>query len=110
MLSQPKCIYGYILFSKIWENDDFAVDLAEKFMVLYPVEATEDYQKKKNLKKYQKSLNLLHKEAWEYSKDLKLNIYTKAKIGNKFMWRLKRAGYNEVLIQDLTTTLLSTLN
>jgi len=47
MLSQPKCIYGYILFSKIWENDDFAVDLAEKFMVLYPVEATEDYQKKK---------------------------------------------------------------
>ena len=100
-------IFSFLKFGK---HDDFAVDLAEKFMVLYPVEATEDYQKKKNLKKYQQSLNLLHKEAWEYSKDLKLNIYTKAKIGNKFMWRLKRAGYNEVLVQDLTTTLLSTLN
>jgi hypothetical protein len=62
---------------------------------------------KKSLPKKQlEAVGKMFAQAERFSKEHKLNIYKKAKLGNAFKWRLKELGYTDALIDELTKELL----
>jgi len=100
-----------IMFS--WNNkkhDEFANGLAEEFIKKYPLTINFELRDKKADKKLGKAINTIYNKAREYSTKVKLGVYSKARIGNKFMWALKEEGYEEVLIEELTKDLLISLS
>ncbi|NIQ13437.1 MAG: hypothetical protein GTO02_03210 [Candidatus Dadabacteria bacterium] len=65
---------------------------------------------KKRAQKFNKVTNRIYNQAGDYSSKVKLGVYSRARIGNKFMWALKEKGYEDLLIEELTTNLLRALN
>lgn len=62
---------------------------------------------KKSLpKKQMEAVSKMFAQAERFSREHKLNIYKKAKLGNTFKWKLKELGYNNNLIDELTKELL----
>ena len=99
-------ILQYIFSGK---HNNFANSLADNFMETCPLEVINDLDNQKNKNKYTKTINRTLSEAREYANKDKLNLYTKAKIGNKFMWRLKEAGYDKVFVDNITADILKSL-
>lgn len=99
------------ILNKIFSNkhEEFANHLAEYFIEKCPLEVINNQDNKKNKSKYSTALNKLFSETRDYNRKNKLNMYTKAKIGNRFMWKLKDAGYEEVVAEKLATDLLKIL-
>ena len=91
------------------EHDDFAKSLAEEFIANYPPPKERDSKDKKLELKFNKLTQRLYKQAREYNMKVNLGVYGKARVGNKFMWVLKDKGYEEVLIEEITTNLLRSL-
>ena len=96
-------------FSK--KTDEFSLSLAEGFLHDFPIEADEKNKSRiKNQKKFNKALKNIDIKIQEYKSSNKLNIYKKARIGNKFMWFLKEHGYAEDLVEEITKHILIKLN
>jgi hypothetical protein len=91
------------------KHDDFAGDLASEFISSCPPAFVYSLRKRKDNNKFKKEITRLYKQAHDYYANNKLNIYTKARIGNKFMWSLKQAGYDDALIEELTNGILHAL-
>ena len=91
------------------QHDDFANNLASEFIQNCPPALVHNPKNRKANNKINKSINKLYTQAHAYRSNVKLNIYTKARIGNKFMWSLKEAGYDETLIEELTNGILHVL-
>lgn len=92
------------------KHDDFANNLVTEFVDKCPPSIIDNLHEKKSRIKYDKAINRLNMQAGYYTSNTKLNIYTKARIGNKFMWGLKESGYDEELIETLTNGLLHALS
>ncbi len=99
-------------FSRIFlrQHDEFADALAKEFIEQCPLASVTGARDRKAVRKFDKAVNHLYTRARDYRGRVKLNIYTKARIGNKFMWALRDAGYDEVLIEELTNGLLLALS
>ena len=99
------------ILNKIFSNkhNDAADKLADDFIKKCPLEVISNLKMKKNKIKYNGALNHLYSDTKEYARNNKLNMYTKAKIGNRFMWRLKESGYDEAMVEKLTTDVLKIL-
>ena len=95
------------LFSS--RHNEAADKLAEEFISKCPLDVIGNLDKKKNKIKYNGALNHLYSDAKDYARNNKLNMYAKAKIGNRFMWNLKEYGYDEALVEKLTTDVLKIL-
>ena len=97
-----------------WKNnkkhDDFANSLASEFMEIYPPPDNTNLRQKKLEQKFKKVTQRIYSQAKDYSREFNLGVYSKARIGNKFMWVLKEKGYEEILIEELTTNLLRSLD
>jgi len=96
-----------------WNNkqhDEFSNGLAEEFIKKYPTALNCDLQDRKAVKRRGKAIDTIYYKARDYSAKVKLGVYSKARIGNKFMWALKEEGYEEVLIEELTKGLLISLS
>ena len=62
---------------------------------------------KKSLpKKQMEAVGKMFAQAERFSREHKLNIYKKAKLGNAFKWKLKELGYAGGLVDELTKELL----
>ena len=96
-----------------WRNnkkhDEFAISLAKEFIEKFPNDSAHSVPNKKNKIKLDKAIANITLRAKKYCEDTKLGIYSKARIGNTFMWSLKEEGYNEQFIDELTKDLLSVL-
>ena len=100
---------GLLFWKSNKEHDDFAKSLAEEFIANYPPPRERVSQDKKLELKFKKLTQRLYKQAQDYNIKVNLGVYGKARIGNKFMWELKDKGYEEVLIEEITTNLLRSL-
>ena len=92
------------------KHDEFANSLAEEFIKKYPSPKDCNVRDKKLGQKFNKITQRIYSQAKDYSTQFKLGVYSKARIGNKFMWALKEQGYEEVLIEEFITNLLRSLD
>ena len=90
------------------KHDEFAITLAEEFVRKFPPDI--DKPDKKAERNQVKAINFVCNQARDYGVKMKPGMYGKARIGNKFMWTLKDAGYEEALIELLTKDLLISLS
>jgi len=91
------------------KHDDFASNLATEFINSCPPAFVYNLNNRKASNKFNKTVSKLYTQAHAYYVQNKLNLYTKARIGNIFMWSLKEAGYDEGLIEELTNGILHAL-
>ena len=91
------------------QHDAFAEKISSEFISKCPPEQINTVKNRKSNEKINKAINNIYDEARVFKKEVRLNIYTKAKIGNKFMWALKEAGYEEEFVDELTRKLLLVL-
>lgn len=96
-------------FFSTQQHNAFAEKISSDFISKCPPEQINNIKNRKTNEKINKAINNIYTEARAFKKDAKLNIYTKAVIGNKFMWALKEAGYEEEFIDELTRKLLLVL-
>ena len=96
-----------------WKNnkiyDDFALELANDFIKGFPNDAAHSIPNKKNKIKLNKTIDKLNVKVTHFNSEYKTGLYSKARIGNKFMWALKEEAYDEKFIDELTKDLLATL-
>ena len=87
------------------QHDEFARNLAKQFIELYPL-ALKDKSIRKSDIKFKQAMNMLDKNAKDYRTKNRLGVYSKARIGNRFMWELREQGYDDAFSEDITNTLL----
>lgn len=92
------------------KHDEFARNLAMDFVNSLPPDFTNNLSNRKINQKYRKTINKINAKASEYGSSVKLGIYSKAKIGNTFMWILKEEGYDRELVESITNDLLHSLS
>lgn len=92
------------------EYDEFALSLANDFIKGFPNDAAHSVPNKKNKIKLNKTIDRLNVKATGFAQQNKLGLYSKARIGNKFMWALKEQQYDEKFIDEITKDLVATLS
>ena len=95
-------------FSINTKIDEFALDLAEEVVNLSSAEVGKST--KKDSKKLSRANKALTQKIHQFSKENKLGVYKKARIGNKFMWYLREHGFEKEIAKDLTQALIHQLN
>lgn len=86
---------------------EFGESLAVYFIKNIPIDDKAD--EKKFASKTIKVLNTMAKQLVDFKKDNKLNIYKRAQLSNTFKWTLKKAGYNNTYINELTIWLVKNM-
>ena len=82
------------------EVDGFADSIVKLFMKRFP--PTEFHTPgKRQEERFRKVHGALARELQDFRKTHKLNIYTKARLANRFKWELKEAGYPDAFIDEL---------
>ena len=92
------------------KHDEFAKSIANEFIEKFPNDEAHSIPNKKNKIKLNKLINSINMKAINYASSVKLGVYSKARIGNAFMWALKEEGYDEKFIDEMTKDLLATLS
>jgi hypothetical protein len=85
----------------------FGGELAQLFIGKMPLDTRR--KDKKFATKAQGVLNSLDQRIKQFKVQHKLNLYTRARLGNQFKWTLKDAGYDESYVEELTEWLLQRL-
>ena len=99
------------MFEKLlfWKNnpahDRFAQELLDQFTAMFPERFTEGDDKKARAK-LDRTLSHMKRRVHEYSTTHELNIYSRARIGNRFMWGLREKGYDDTFSENVTNILL----
>ena len=88
--------------------EEFATGLADDLGRRFPPssEARTDTGAKYQLKVILEGLGA---RAVRFQSERKLNIYTKAKLGNVFKWRLKELGYSDAFAEQATKEIVTRL-
>lgn len=85
----------------------FGGDLAQFFLTQMPLDR--QIKDKKFANKTQNLLIQMDRRVQQFKTSHKLNIYTRARLGNQFKWTLKDAGCEEAYLEELTEWLLQRL-
>lgn len=85
----------------------FGEELAQRFIQGLPLDTPRT--DKKFAAKAQRLLNRLDGEVQRFKTNHKLNIYTRAQLGQQFKWALKDAGYDAAYVDQLTDWLVKRL-
>lgn len=92
-----------------WFDAREATEFGEKLARLL-IERTPDADaqvgERMKSKKHVAMLHQLEQQVTRFRDDHKLNIYTKAQLGNKFKWTLKERGYDAAYVDQLTNWLM----
>ena len=73
------------------EVDEFAGTIVAELIKRIP--PTSDLPKRKRKEKLSKTHKVLFDRAEQFARSHRLNIYQKARLGNRFKWALREAGY-----------------
>ena len=87
------------------EAKELGASLARVFMEKAVIDDS-NMKSKLVAKKQAELLSNLSRQVVHFKLDHKLNIYTKAKLGNAFKWTLRNAGYDSKYVDELTTWLM----
>jgi len=85
----------------------FGGELARFFIERMPLD--DQRKDKKFAAKAQRLLSKIDLDVQRFKATHKLNIYTRAKLGNTFKWTLKDAGYDATYVDELTAWLVKRL-
>jgi hypothetical protein len=61
-----------------------------------------DAEGKKAESKQKRTHDLVLRQAHDFAREHKLNVYTKARLANRFKWALLEAGYPKSFVDDMT--------
>lgn len=61
-----------------------------------------DAHGKKNQSKQKRAHDLVLRQAHDYVRGHRLNVYTKARLANRFKWALLEAGYPKTFVDAMT--------
>lgn len=86
------------------EAKSFGTNLAQGFMERMPL--SDQPKDKKFEAKVKSALVQLSAQIQSFKQKHKLNIYTKAQMGNSFKWTLQEAGYDIKYVNELTEWLM----
>lgn len=87
------------------EVDDFAKQLAQDISKRYPP-SMDNSDKKVSANRLTKILEDAFAKAQTFSKEKKLGMYKKARLGNTFQWSLRDMGYSQKFIDIATEGLI----
>jgi hypothetical protein len=89
------------------EAKAFGATLANEF--IRQVEPARNLPQNKFAKKADAALAKIARDAAEFRKTHRLNVYTKAQLTNRFKWAMKDAGYDADYVDKLTDWLVLNL-
>lgn len=90
------------------EAKKLGASLAQFYATQLPLEA-KALNDKKFAAKTQSAMRQLTAKVDAFKARQRLNIYTKAKLGNAFKWNLLDAGYDKAYVDNLTEWLVARL-
>lgn len=84
--------------------DEFAGELAQQFALSCPL----DQMGRKTLppRRIAAEARVLCERAARFSDEQRLGVYSKARLGNAFRWKLTDLGYAPELVEELTRELV----
>lgn len=83
------------------EVDEFADAIAADLLARFPPSEIED-QKRKGPARLKKAHDAIFSRAESFVRAKPLNMYKKARLGNRFKWALREAGYPAEFVDSLT--------
>lgn len=83
------------------EVDALAAGMARDLAKRVPP-ASIDGKGKKAENKQKRTHDLVLRQAHDYVRQHKLNLYTKARLANRFKWELLEAGYPKAFVDSMT--------
>jgi hypothetical protein len=86
------------------EASDFGERLAKLLIERTPEEGS--IGKRRLTKKHEAMLHQLEQQVTKFKAEHKLNVYRKAKLGNRFKWVLREKGYDAEYVDQLTNWLM----
>ena len=90
------------------EVDAFADAVVAELRSRFPPTGVE-VQKKKDVQRVLKGVDRLVARVEEFARGGRLNVYKKARFGNRVKWALKEAQYPEPFVEALTHELVAQL-
>lgn len=72
--------------------------------------ASVDSQGKKAEAKQRKTHDMVLRQAHDFARQNKLNLYTKARLANQFKWALIEAGYPKAFVDAMTYELATVVS
>ena len=81
--------------------DALAVGMAHDLARRVPP-ASVDARGRKAAAKQTRTHDLVLRQAHDFARQNKLNLYTKARLSNKFKWALLEAGYSRAFVDTMT--------
>jgi hypothetical protein len=92
------------------EVDEFADSIVADLVKRIPpakVEAQQHATGKKAAEKLRKAHDAIFKRIEVFARTHSLNVYKKARLGNRIKWALAEAGYPSALVDTLTVEILT---
>ncbi|NIM28564.1 MAG: hypothetical protein GWN21_14900 [Gammaproteobacteria bacterium] len=86
--------------------DDFSRELAAQLASRYPPELSSATPSKKRDKKLGRALNHVYRQARDFTRERRLGVYGRARLGNGFKWELREMGYQQAFVEDATKGLI----
>ena len=81
--------------------DALAVGMAGDLVKRVPPASVDAHGKKAEAKQ-KRTHDLVLRQAYDYARQNKLNLYTKARLANRFKWALLEAGYPKPFVDSMT--------
>ena len=88
--------------------DAFADSVVAELRMRFPPSGV-DVQKKKDVERVLRGVERLHARVEEFARHGRLNVYKKARFGNRVKWALRDAQYPAEFVEACTAELLERL-
>lgn len=88
--------------------DAFADSVVAELRARFPPSGV-DVQKKKDVERVLRGVERLHSRVEEFARHGRLNVYKKARFGNRVKWALRDAQYPAEFVEACTEELLARL-
>ena len=89
--------------------DEFADWLTAEMLKRYPPTGL-DTDPKKATKRFQKVHDSLLSRVQAFASETKLNLYTKARLGNRVKWAMREAGYPQSFADEFTNEVVTVIS
>jgi hypothetical protein len=90
--------------------DELARALAEQFSGQYPLDMHQGSGNKKSDRKLTAAVDAVCARARSFHAQTSLDVYGKARLNNKFLWRLRDTGYDPEFIDEITKKVIISLS
>lgn len=88
------------------EVDEFADSVVAELLRRFPPSGV-DLSTKKAVERVTKNVDSLMRQVAEFARGHRLNVYKKARFGNRVKWALKEARYPDLFVDVMTHELVT---